>query len=96
MLRASKLGRKRRRLQLTTVKRETDMTEAVTPRRITPDAVIVGILAAVATGMSLDAACRNAGVSRQSFYIWMQAEPGLVNQYAEATKRQITSRFSRD
>lgn len=72
------------------------MTEVVTPRRLTPDSVITGILSAVATGMSLDAACLNAGVTRQSFYIWMKDEPQLVNRYAAATAQQVHSRFSRE
>lgn len=72
------------------------MTEVVTPRRLTPDSVVAGILAAVATGLSLDQACRNAGVSRQSFYYWLQDEPALVDRYAEATRQQIHSRFSKE
>lgn len=72
------------------------MTEAVTPRRLTPDSVVIGILAAVATGMSLDVACRNAGVSRGTFYVWLKDEPELVSQYALAVQRQVTSRFSKD
>ncbi|CAE6944158.1 hypothetical protein R75471_05526 [Paraburkholderia domus] len=71
------------------------MSEAVTPRRLTPDSVVIGILAAVAMGLPLDVACRNAGVTRQSFYIWMKDEPELVDRYAEATRQQVHSRFSR-
>lgn len=72
------------------------MSELVTPRRSTPDSVVSGILAAVATGLPLDVACRNFGVSRQSFYVWMRDEPELVDRYAKATAMQIHSRFSRD
>lgn len=71
------------------------MTEVVTPRRLTPDSVVAGILAAVATGLPLDVACRNAGITRQSFYHWMRDEPELVGRYAEATRRQVHSRFAR-
>lgn len=71
------------------------MTEAQTIRRLTPDSVVIGILAAVASGLALEVACRNAGVSRQAFYLWMRDEPELVAGYAEATRQQIHSRFSR-
>lgn len=72
------------------------MNETLTPRRSTPDSVVSGILAAVATGLPLDVACRNAGVTRQAFYYWMRDEPGLVDRYAEATRQQIHSRFSKE
>ncbi|WP_405044896.1 hypothetical protein [Paraburkholderia sp. USG1] len=71
------------------------MSEAVTPRRLTPDSVVIGILAAVATGLPLDVACRNAGTTRQSFYTWMRDEPELVDRYAHAVQQQTHNRFAR-
>jgi len=71
------------------------MNETVTPRRTTPDDVVDGILAAVATGLPLDVACRNAGVVRQSFYYWLRDEPELVTRYARAVQQQVFSRFGR-
>jgi hypothetical protein len=65
-----------------------------TPRRLIPDATLDLILATVSNGASLLTACENAGISRQSFYRWLDADPELVGDYAAAVSRQVHSRFS--
>jgi hypothetical protein len=72
------------------------MSESHAPRRQTPDSVLKGILLAVASGMALDTACVNAGINRKTFYAYMHDDQQLVNDYAEATRQQVHSRFSRD
>ncbi|WP_408436662.1 terminase small subunit-like protein [Paraburkholderia caffeinilytica] len=74
----------------------TSVTEQTTvPGRHTPDAVIDSILASVARGEPLMAACESAGVGRTSFYRWLDADPELVGRYAHAVQQQTQSRFSR-
>ncbi len=66
-----------------------------TPRRSVSDSVVSGILAEVSTGMTLDSACKNAGITRQSFYYWLRDEPQLVEQFAQAKQQQTQNRFAK-
>lgn len=65
------------------------------PRRHVPDTVIDSILASVASGSPLLFACEQAGIGRTSFYRWLETDPELLTRYAEATRQQTYSRFSR-
>lgn len=65
------------------------------PRRLVPAATISLILAAVSNGSSLLTACENAGVSRTSFYRWIDADAQLVRDYATAVAAQVHRRFTR-
>jgi hypothetical protein len=69
--------------------------ESATPRRHIPDTVIDSILASVSRGEPLLFACEQAGVGRTSFYRWLETDPELLTRYAEATRQQTFSRFSR-
>ncbi|SAL55621.1 hypothetical protein AWB69_05969 [Caballeronia udeis] len=72
------------------------MNESRAPHRETPDSVLKGILAAVASGLALDTACTNAGINRKTFYMYLRDDRQLVADYAEATKLQVHSRFSKE
>lgn len=66
------------------------------PRRTVPDSTIQLMLSHVANGMSLAAACEAVGVSRETIYRWMrEGDHELVEAYAEATRKQVHSRFDR-
>lgn len=69
---------------------------ATVPRRYVPDTVIDSILASVARGEPLLFACEQAGIGRTSFYRWLEADPALLTRYAEATRQQTYSRFSKE
>lgn len=65
------------------------------PQRLIPDSVIREVLAWVATGQPLDTACRNAGIARNTFYVYMRADQQLVQAYADAVREQTRARYQR-
>jgi len=55
------------------------------------------ILDSVAGGLSLLAACEQAGISRESFYRWMrEGDHQLALDYSIAVQQQVHARFARD
>lgn len=75
------------------------MIEETAPvsRRTTPDATVKMILDSVAGGLSLSAACVQAGISRESFYRWMrEGDHQLAVGYSRAVQQQVQARFSKE